>query len=134
MGLLNKIFRGSKKPKTELFIAPPAPSQSAVAAAEIALKLTLPASFKEFLSTTRQIQLPRCAHFYWVKSAGNGSEHIVALNRVEHEQASSALPDFLVAFYNDGKGNQVCFDTRARSETGEYPVVLWDHELNSGEN
>ena len=55
-------------------------------------------------------------------------------NRVEHEQSSSPLPPFLVAFYNDGMGNQVCFDTRTRSSDGEYPVVFWDHELDPQEN
>ncbi len=135
MGLLSKIFGGSGKPRTELFTAPPPPSQTAVAEAEKALELTFPASFRQFLSTTPQMHLPRCARFYWVGTAGSdGSEDIVRANRVEHEDASSPLPDFLVAFYSDGMGNQVCFDTRTRSETGEYPVVFWDHELDSQEN
>jgi hypothetical protein len=135
MGFLSKIFGGSGRQKTELFTAPLPPSQTAVAEAEEALKLTFPASFTEFLSTTRQMHLPLCARFYWVGTAGSdGLEDIVHANRVEHKDASSALPDFLVAFYNDGMGNQVCFDTRTRSEGGEYRVVFWDHELDSQEN
>jgi len=87
------------------------------------------------MNTTREVQLPLCARFYWVGTvAGAGPDDIVRANRVEHEEASSPLPDFLVAFYNDGMGNQVCFDTRTRTETGEYPVVFWDHELDSHEN
>jgi hypothetical protein len=135
MSLLSKIFGGGGKPKTELFTAPPPPSQLAVAEAEKALNLRFPASFTEFLRTTRQMHLPPCARLYWVGTAGSaGSDDIVRANRVEHEEASSPLADFLVAFYNDGMGNQVCFDTRTRSETGEYPVVFWDPELDSQEN
>jgi hypothetical protein len=44
------------------------------------------------------------------------------------------LPPLLVAFYNDGMGNQVCFDTRHTSDDGEYPIVFWDHELGADEN
>src|SRR5882672_834940 len=135
MGLLSKIFGGSGKPRTELFTAPPPPSQTALAEAEKTLKLTFPSSFTQFMNTTREVQLPLCARFYWVGTvAGAGPDDIVRANRVEHEEASSPLPDFLVAFYNDGMGNQVCFDTRRRTEGGEYPIVFWDHELEADEN
>ena len=135
MGLLSKILGEGGKPKTELFTAPPPPGQTAVAEAEKLLKLTLPASFTEFLRTTRQMRLPVCARFYWVGTpGGGGSDDIVGANRIEHAEPSSPLPEFLVAFYNDGMGNQVCFDTRTRSESGEYPVVFWDHELDAQEN
>ena len=76
------------------------------------------------------MKLPLCAEFYWVGEDSLGASHIVAANRRERE---AVLPHFLVAFYNDGMGNRVCFDTR-RSEGGEYPVVFWDHELESEEN
>jgi hypothetical protein len=58
----------------------------------------------------------------------------VSANKVEHAEASSPLPAFLVAFYNDGMGNQLCFDRRTRTGGGEYPVVFWDHELDAQEN
>jgi hypothetical protein len=135
MGLLSKIFGGSGKPRTELFKAPPPPTEAAVAEAERSLNLTFPATFTSFMSTCREMRLPLSARFYWIGTAGNpGTDDIVNANRVEHEESSSPLPGFLVAFYNDGMGNQICFDTRCRSEGGEYPVVFWDHELDSQEN
>jgi len=135
MGLLRKIFDGGGKPKTESFRAPPPPSGAAIAEAERALNLTFPASFTRFMSTSPELQLPLCARFYWVGAGENlGTDEIVSANGVEHEQSSSPLPGFLVAFYNDGMGNQLCFDTRTQSEDGEYPVVYWDHELDSQEN
>ena len=79
------------------------------------------------------MELPPCAEFYWVGEESLGAGHIVAANRREREEAGSPLPHFMVAFYNDGMGNQVCFDTR-RSEDGEYPIVFWDHELEAEEN
>jgi SMI1-KNR4 cell-wall len=135
MGFLSKIFGGSGKPRTELFKAPPPPTAAAVAEGERTLNLTFPTSFTHFMSTCREMHLPLCARFYWVGTAGDpGTDDIVRANRVEHEESSSPLPGFLVAFYNDGMGNQICFDTRSRSEAGEYPVVFWDHELDSQEN
>jgi len=80
------------------------------------------------------MQLPLCARFYWIGEESLGDDHIVAANRREHEDASSPLPRFLVAFYNDGMGNQVCFDTRRPSDDEEYPIVFWDHELGTDEN
>ncbi len=56
---------------------------------------------------------------------------------LEARQATNApgfyLPEFLVAFYQDGSGNQYCFDTREASEEGEYQIVFWDHELTTEE-
>ncbi|MEY4385707.1 MAG: cell-wall, partial [Verrucomicrobiota bacterium] len=63
-----------------------------------------------------------------------GADNIIAANHRERLVSSSPLPHFLVAFYNDGMGNQVCFDTRSRSADEEYPVVFWDHELGTDEN
>ena len=132
MGILSKLLGAGGKQKTELFKAPPPPSQTAVAEAEKALNLTFPTSFKQFMSTCGDMELSLCARFYWVGTAG--TDNIVSANKVEHEESSSPLPPFLVAFYNDGMGNQLCFDTRIRTEAGEYPVVFWDHELDPQEN
>jgi hypothetical protein len=132
MGILSKIFGASTKPRTELFKAPPPPKETAVEEAEKALNLTFPTSFTRFMRASGDMELPLCARFYWVGSAG--TDNIVSANKVEHEGSSSPLPLFLVAFYNDGMGNQLCFDTRTRTEGGEYPVVFWDHELDPQEN
>ena len=44
------------------------------------------------------------------------------------------MPEYLVAFHNNGCGDQLCFDTRAADLHGEYPIVFWDHELTTEEN
>ena len=80
------------------------------------------------------MQLPLCAQFYWIGDESMGTDYIVTANQREREEASSPLPPFMVAFYNDGMGNQVCFDTRHRSDAGEFPIVFWDHELGADEN
>ena len=61
---------------------------------------------------SRAMQLPLCAQFYWIGEESLGTSNIVAANRREREESASPLPSFLVAFYNDGMGNQVCFDSR----------------------
>lgn len=133
MSFLKSLFGGGGKPKTELFTPPPPPTADTIARAESDLSISFPASFVSFMRESRPMELPPCAEFYWVGEESLGAGHIVAANRREHEEAGSPLPHFLVAFYNDGMGNQVCFDTR-RSEGGEYPIVFWDHELDAEEN
>src|SRR5260370_38405176 len=97
MGILSRLFGAGGRPKTELFKAPPPPSQTAVAEAEKALNLTFPTSFTQFMSTSGDMELSPCARFYWVGTAG--TDNIVSANKVEHEEASSPLPPFTVAFY-----------------------------------
>ena len=133
MSFLKSLFGCGGKPKTELFTPPPPPTADAVARAESDLSIRFPASFVSFMRESRPMELPPCAEFYWVGEESLGAGHIVAANRREREEAGAPLPHFLVAFYNDGMGNQVCFDTR-RSGDGEYPIVFWDHELEAEEN
>ena len=45
---------------------------------------------------------PLCPRLYWVGDETLGTDNIVAANRQKHEESSSPLPRFLVAFYNDG--------------------------------
>ncbi len=58
---------------------------------------------------------------------------IVDENRSAHEGKTYFLPVFLTAFYEDGMGNQYCFDSRTQDADGEYPIVFWDHELSTEE-
>jgi hypothetical protein len=133
MSFLKSLFGGGGKPKTELFTPPPPPTADTLARAESDLSISFPASFVSFMRESRAMELPPCAVFYWVGEESLGAGHIVVANRREREEAGVPLPHFLVAFYNDGMGNQVCFDTR-RCDGGEYPIVFWDHELEAEEN
>jgi hypothetical protein len=131
MSFLKRLFQAGAK--TEIFLPLPPPTDDAVARAESDLGILFPISFVSFLRESRPMQLPLAAQFYCISDGRHGVEDIVAANRRERE-ASSPLPHFMVAFYNDGMGNQVCFDTRHPSDGGEYPIVFWDHELGADEN
>jgi hypothetical protein len=132
MSFLNRLFAGGVGTKTEPFTPPPPFTAGAVTRAESDLKIRFPASFISFLRDSRPMQLPPCATLYWIYE-DLCADYIVAANRRERE-ASSPLPYFMVAFYTDGMGNQICFDTRRPSHDGEYPIVFWDHELGADEN
>ena len=131
MGLLKKIF-AMRESRTDVIVPSP-PSSEAIAKAEAALTLKFPASYLSFLREPPPMRLPLGARFYSVGEERLGADNIVEANRREHEEAFAPLPRFLEAFYNDGMGNQVCFDTR-RVQDGEYPIVFWDHELEADEN
>ena len=133
MCFLKRLLGNGGEAKTEIFTPPPPPTSDTIAHAEAALSIRFPSSFVSFLRESRAMRLPLCAHFYWVGDGRLGTDHIVAANQRERK-ASSSLPHFMVSFYNDGMGNQVCFDTRHPSDVGEYPVVFWDHELGADEN
>jgi hypothetical protein len=134
MSFLKSLFGGGGKAKTELFTPPPPPPDEAVTRAETVLGIRFPGTFISFMRESCSMQLPLCAEFYWIGDESLGTSNIVTANRREREESASPLPAVLVAFYNDGMGNQVCFDSRHRSEDGEYPIVFWDHELGSEEN
>ena len=127
MGLFDRLFGFGTKARNEFFVPPAPPSDEEIARTEAALGVKLPQSFVSFMRESRKMKLPPYARFHW---AGD----IAAANRQEHEEAGSPLPHFLITFYNDGMGNQACFDTRHAREDGEYPIVFWDHELGPEEN
>ena len=83
--------------------------------------------------------------------------NLVIANELERDHEESPLPNFLIAFCDDGNGDQYCFDTRTRTVAGgeasvelenesgigdhadpvndpfnlqalEYPVILWDRD------
>ena len=134
MSLLSKFFRVGRMPSNDSFKSPPPPTDEDVERAEHAPRFTFPPCFLAFMRESRDLRLQLGARFYWVGGDNLGERNIIAANRVEHSDAGSPLPDFLITFYNDGMGNQVCFDTRQRGDDGEHPVVFWAHELPAEEN
>ncbi len=133
MSFLKKLLGGGQA-KTDLFLPPPPPSNEAAAKADSMLGIKFPKSFVGFMQRQRPLKLPPCASFYWIGADTLGMSNIIAANEQEHTVASVPLPKHLVAFYNDGMGNQVCFDTRRLLTDGEYAIVFWDHELTVEEN
>ncbi len=111
-------------------IGPP-PTADMISDAETKLKCKFPPSFLTFLENSGSYQLPFWEP-YWVGPCER--QDIVEANRFEREESSSPLPSYLVSFFNNGMGDQLCFDTRKADRSGEYPIVFWDHELSQEEN
>jgi hypothetical protein len=109
------------------------PSQVQIAYAEANLGFKFPPSFLTFLEKAGSYALEYW-ETYWVGDDSLGYRNIVEANRLEHEDIEPALPPFFVAFYNNGCGDQLCFDTRKPYQDGEYPIVLWVHERTEKEN
>lgn len=107
------------------------PSNEMILSAEGALGCKFPPSFLSFLQNAGSYQLPFW-ETYWIGPCAR--EDIVEANRFEREESSSPLPFYLVSFFNNGLGDQLCFDTREADHSGEYPIVFWDHELTQEDN
>jgi hypothetical protein len=127
----NAIQKLRRKSVAQPEIAP-APTPEQVRDSEARLDARFPPSFLEFLREAGACRLPLW-QTYWVGDEALGPRHIVSANEAQRN-SKSPLPCFLVAFHNNGCGDQLCFDTRQRSAEGEYPVVFWDHEVSVEEN
>src|SRR4051794_10917251 len=88
-----------------------------ISAAEKALEVALPPSYRKLVMTAHPID----ASVYWVwdNETDTLREEIVSANRGPH----AYYPPFLIAVIGDDSGNQYCFDTRHPDERGEYPIV-----------
>jgi putative acetyltransferase len=132
--LLDRLLRHLSGPSIELWRPPPVPTPDQIADAQSRLGIRFPGSYLIFLRAGRPMTLSDCAGFHWPGDASLGSRHIVEANRWLHKECGSPSPEYLVTFYNDGFGNEVCFDTRKPGPDGEYPIVFWDHELGAQGN
>jgi hypothetical protein len=131
MGNIRAAIEKLRKKSTGAPDLAPMPSQEQLRAAEARLEARFPPSFLEFLREAGACQLPFW-QTYWVGD-DLGKRDIVAANYAQRG-AKSPLPCFLIAFHNNGCGDQLCFDTRRQSKDGEYPVVFWDHEITLEDN
>ena len=122
----------------------PAPTDAHVAEAEKALGRPLPPSYIAFMCRAGAVLLSDW-DLYWVGGPDLTRRNLPIANEIEREHDESPLPKFLIAFCDDGNGDQYCFDTRLnRHATGDagldadddtvntdpdaYPVVLWDRD------
>jgi hypothetical protein len=90
-----------------------------VARVEAALGVALPPSYREFVSSIEPPHFPGLA---WIGEILDAS------------RAVGNLPTFLVAVLTTADGDQICFDTRHPAPDGEYPLVLFHHELHRAES
>ena len=132
----------------------PAPTQGQLDEAQRMLGHPLPPSYIDFMHRAGTVLMPDW-DLYWVGDCDMVQlRNIVIANELEREHDTSPLPEFLIAFCDDGNGDQYCFDTRPRprntagesAELGEafdfedepevvendkpheYPVILWDRD------
>ena len=118
--------------------AMPPPTDAQIAEAEALLGVRLPPSYIAFMKRAGGVLLPEW-DLYWVGGPDLQERRLLAVaNEVERDRGECPLPPELIAFCDDGMGNQFCFDTRAVPRNAgsggalppgwEYPVVLWDYD------
>jgi hypothetical protein len=108
----------------------PAPTGAQIEAAERALGITLPPSFRYFLAHAGALRLDFWETL-WVGGPALGWRDLVRVNQRERQRG---LPARLVAFHQNGGGDYACFDTRRARADGECPVVSWDHARSPEED
>lgn len=113
--------------------APPPTDDDIVEAQEI-LGVPLPPSYIAFMERAGAVLLPDW-DLYWV---GNDQlttrRNLVIANEIEREHDESPLPAFLIAFCDDGNGDQYCFDTRQRTVAGSDQSLTLDDQVGVGEH
>lgn len=103
----------------------PAPTDAQVAETEQTLGAKLPPSFLEYMQRCGLYALPDWTTF-WVGGHELLFSNIVEANESARADEDAPLPEFFVAFQDNGEGDLYCFDTRLPDSHGEYPVILFD--------
>ena len=131
MSIIEEAIAGLKAKSIYKPRVSPAPSNEQIAEAEAQIGCKFPPSYLTFLALCGSYQLPYW-ETYWVGPSDR--QDIVEMNQQERKDTESPLPPYLVAFFNNGMGDQVCFDTRTVDTKGECSIVFWNHDLSPLEN
>lgn len=99
-------------PTADLSAGRPTSTLEAIEAAERKLGFALSKTWKQFANQVGAAVWP---------------VQLLSLEAIAADPVPTDRPKFLVAFADDGSGNEWCFDTRAAVK-GEYPILFWDHE------
>ena len=131
--LVERVRRRLREHENPCEIAGPVP-EAAISAAEEALGVTFPPSYRTFLRTFGGIAIP--AHlsivhdFVGVAPSGQADDDVV--RRTLAARAERRLGDHLVVV---GMGSQFqewfCLDVSRPTPAGEYPVLLYDAKDNA---
>jgi cell wall assembly regulator SMI1 len=95
-----------------------------ISAAEEALGVALPPSYRRLVKTVHPVDAPVC--WVWDNETDTLGEEIVSVNRGPY----ASFPAFLIVLTGDDSGNAYGFDTRHPDGRGEYPIVFFDHEIH----
>jgi hypothetical protein len=112
----------------------PCPSAKQIAQAEKTLGMILPPSFKEFMDRCGFYRLPQWDTCWIGNGRDDGYQDLIVANLRERKHPDTPLPARLIVFAFDDVGDPYCFDTADPDEHGEYPVLLFDHELTAEQN
>jgi hypothetical protein len=99
-----------------------------IMAAEKALGITLPPSYRKLVLTTQPY-----GGMYGVCWVWDGNRVMTDIVTTK-ESGYSPFPSFLIAVVDHENGDADCFDTRHPDERGEYPIVHFDHEIHNEES
>jgi hypothetical protein len=105
--------------------AKPDVTEDHISAAEAALGVALPPSYRKLMKTVHPVDAPVC--WIWDNETDTLGEEIVSVNRSDYAN----YPEFLIVLGGDDSGNAFGFDTRSPDERGEYPIVYFDHEIHN---
>lgn len=115
----------------------PVPTELQIAAAECALDASIPLGYIAFVTACANLTL----EFWDVYRIGSDprqpgqSENIVEVNLSLRTQYPRDFNSSLVAFHNNGLGDQVCFRTaRGADRNAECRIFLWRHDCVAGSN
>jgi hypothetical protein len=132
--LVERVRRRLKEHENPCEIAGPAP-EADISAAEAALGCTFPPSYRNFLRTFGGIAIPPhlgIVHDFVGVTNGQPEHATDVVRRTLRARAERKLGDHLVVV---GIGAQYqewfCLDVSKPSNTGEYPVVLFDARDNA---
>ena len=101
-------------------------TEEQIEAAESELGVRLPPSFKKLVTTVSPYDGGYEA--YGIVGPDPFGAGIVVANA---KGESQTYPRFLIGIVPCPNGDAFCFDTRYPDKRGEYPIVLFDHEIHS---
>lgn len=111
------------RPVPENYILEYAPvSDEAIEKAEKILNAKLPQEYKDFLRISNGL-LFGGGEIFGIENVGSD---LLDNNRFNHYEEDNPMPESLVAFYPDGFGNFICFDTANGN------IVFWQHDYEYG--
>jgi ankyrin repeat protein len=104
-------------------------TEAQVAAAERELGIRLPPSYKKLVTT-----LSPYDGGYEVYGIADPDQLSADIVTASGKGESEYYPPFLIGVVPCPNGDIYCFDTRYPDKRGEYPIVLFDHEVHSAES
>ncbi len=105
--------------------APDPATDAEIADAERELGCAFPESYKRFQKEFGEGS--GIIDIYGVKPLPPPMQNIVGITMSERHDCFPSMTFHLIPFSDNGGGDSYCFDT-SFFESGECPVVLWDHE------